>query len=272
MQNYLLATEDLNRTIEESLQLTVSRGKLNDKTVVRHISKRDDPLYNFFRKNDNPLDSVYRKEAKFDVQNPIIGSLLKQINKGKTTEKEITKILDKGPDPRVFDLEERYNKLIGKEKSKKKGVIDKFFGNNDDDDDDDDSSPGSPSAPSAPPSPSTDPPPPPPSLEDDDDDDDDDDPLIRNPKENYFPYSFRMPPEEINLDGNLREVFSDANEAFETEAIPQENNYFKEPSEKLDRGEIPEELEFFSGGVNNVDSLFRQVESNNLVEANQEFL
>ena len=37
----------------------------------------------FFKENDNPLDVVYMKQAKFDVQKPIIGSLLQQINKSK---------------------------------------------------------------------------------------------------------------------------------------------------------------------------------------------
>ena len=61
LQKYLLATEDLNKTIEESLQLAVSHGKLNDETAVRHVSERDDPTYNYFRKNDNPLDVVYKQ-------------------------------------------------------------------------------------------------------------------------------------------------------------------------------------------------------------------
>ena len=77
LQRYLLATEDLNRTIEKSLELAVSHGKLNDETKVRHVSERDDPTYNYFRKNDNPLDVTYKQQAKFDVHNPIIGSLLK---------------------------------------------------------------------------------------------------------------------------------------------------------------------------------------------------
>ena len=75
LQRYLLATEDLNRTIEKSLELAVSHGKLNDESKVRHVSERDDPTYNYFRKNDNPLNVAYKQQAKFDVQNPIIGSL-----------------------------------------------------------------------------------------------------------------------------------------------------------------------------------------------------
>ena len=38
LQNYLLATEDLNRTLEASLQLAVSHGKLKDEAAVRHLS------------------------------------------------------------------------------------------------------------------------------------------------------------------------------------------------------------------------------------------
>ena len=48
LQKYLLAAEDLNKTIEESLQLAVTQGKLNDEIAVRHVSERDDPSYNYF--------------------------------------------------------------------------------------------------------------------------------------------------------------------------------------------------------------------------------
>ena len=83
LQRYLLAIEDLNKTIEDSLQLAVTHGKLNDEAAVRHVSGRNDPNYNFFKKNYNPLDVVYKEQAKFDIQNPIIDSLLKEINRGR---------------------------------------------------------------------------------------------------------------------------------------------------------------------------------------------
>ena len=50
LQKYLLATEDLKDTIRESLDLAVGYGRLNDDTAVRHVSERDDPDYNFFKK------------------------------------------------------------------------------------------------------------------------------------------------------------------------------------------------------------------------------
>ena len=230
LQKYLLAREEFNNTIQESLQLAVSHDKLNDEAAVRHVSERDDPIYNYFRKNDNPLDVVYKQQAKFDVQNLVIESLLKQINRGKVTFAGVEKTLDKGPDPRALDLEERYRKVFEKEKtSGQKNFIDKYFGKaSDDDDDDDDSPPGSPAVPPAPPSPPTgayNPFGPPPPLEDSD-------PLVRPPREYYFPFSSRIQGrnydifdepvdfkieeehEQINLDGNLREVFPDADDAL----------------------------------------------------------
>ena len=111
LQNYLLATEDLNRTLEESLQLAVSHGKLNDETAVRHLSEQNDPKYKYFKENNNPLDVVYRETAKFDIQNPIIGSLLKQVNKSKAGTgddnrdfKLLNKKLDKAPNPKDLSI------------------------------------------------------------------------------------------------------------------------------------------------------------------------
>ena len=204
LQRYLLATEDLNRTIEDSLQLAVTHGKLNDASAVRHVSERVDPKYNFFKKNENPLDVVYREQAKFDVQNPVIGSLLKQINRGRLTDENTKKTLDQGPDPRYLDLEDRYRKIFEKDDSSR----DKGFPPDipDGGDDDDFQPPGSPP-----------PPPPPPSL-----------PLGYVPqpgasddqfigdrpgREYFFPYHFRTektdpdfrPP--IVLDGKLQRIF-----------------------------------------------------------------
>ena len=63
VQKYLLATDDLKDTIEESLDL-VGYGRLNDGTAVRHFSERDYPDYNFLKKNDYPLDVVYIKTGQ----------------------------------------------------------------------------------------------------------------------------------------------------------------------------------------------------------------
>ena len=101
LQNYLLAIGDLKDTIEESLDLAVGYERLDDGTAVRYKSDQDDPKLTDFKKNDNPIDAFYRQKAKFDVQNPIIGSLLNQINKSKVNYSGVKSVLDKALDPRA---------------------------------------------------------------------------------------------------------------------------------------------------------------------------
>ena len=85
------------------------------------------------------------------------------------------------------------------------------------------------------------------------------DPLITPLREHHFPFSNRLegrdyslfnePPDygndidfkvdkKINLDGNLREVFPEAEQAFEQKEV-YENETLREFSNQLDRGEIP---------------------------------
>ena len=120
LQNYLLATEFLNTTLEDSLELAVSHGLLNEGTKVRHLSELNDPKYKYFRQNNNPLDVVYKGKAKFDVQNPIIGDLLKEINKGKLSDDEYFKKTKTAPDIRDLDIKERFNKLFERDSKKKR--------------------------------------------------------------------------------------------------------------------------------------------------------
>ena len=137
LQSYLFATEDLNRSLEDSLRLLVSRGKINDATKVRHEFEKNNADIKFFQQNDNPLDILFKEKAKFDVQNPIIGSLLEEINKGKITEKGRIEAVKGAPNPKDLEVEERFNNLFER---KKLGPNDNIVPpkNEDDDDDDDD--------------------------------------------------------------------------------------------------------------------------------------
>ena len=114
------------------MELAVSHGKLNEGTKVRHLSELNDPKYKYFRQNNNPLDVVYKEKAKFDVQNPIIGGLLKEINKGKLSEDEYFKKTKTAPDIRDLDIKERFNKLFERDSKKRDNVLNS---NNDDDND-----------------------------------------------------------------------------------------------------------------------------------------
>ena len=65
------ATGDLNKSIQEILDLVASNGCLNDGTAVRHKSGLN-PTTNILKQNNNSLDVAYKKHGKFDFQNRII--------------------------------------------------------------------------------------------------------------------------------------------------------------------------------------------------------
>ena len=270
LQNYLLATEHLGTTLEDSLQLAVSHRKLNEGTKVRHLSELNDPKYKYFRQNNNPLDVVYREKAKFDVQNPIIGDLLKEINKGKLSEEEYFKKTKTAPDIKDLDIKERFDGVFERKKKKK----DNFLDRKDDHDDDNDSPPSSPNVP-----------PPPPMDFDFDENINPDNVDLNNLEREYRDRDTPIEDErqgQIQLDTNLREIFPDADEAlYEDEASKRRQQFFpysfRTPNEseiltELDKDEIPQELEFFSGGAENARSLFSRIDSHNLVRGNEDFV
>ena len=88
---------------------------------------------------------------------------------------------------------------------------------------------------------------------------------------------------QIQLYTNLREIFPDADEAlYEDEASRRRQQFFpysfRMPNEseiltELDKDEIPQELEFFSGGTEQAKSLFSKLDSHNLIgRGNKDFV
>ena len=207
------------------------------------------------------------------MQNPVIGDLLKEINKGKLSEEEYFKKTKTAPDIKDLDIKERFDRVFERKKRKKENFLDR----KDDSDDDDDSPPGSPNVQHLPPI----------------------DFLDFDFDENINPYNVDLnslereyhdrdiPIEDerqktIQLDTNLREIFPDADEALnENEASKRRQQFFPYPvrlpneSEiliELDKDEIPQELEFFSLGAENARSLFSRIDSHNLIRGNEDFV
>ena len=210
------------------------------------------------------MDVVYREKAKFDVQNPIIGDLLKEINKGKLTDDEYYKLTKTAPDPKILELQKRFDKFRGIK------VKDNLLQNNDDDDDNDDgrSPPGSPNIPRPPPNILI-----PPLMRD----------LIPhdysnplnldlNNLENEYDYMEAEPEareEPIQLDTNLKEIFPDADNVLG------DNDYFNNLSSArvLTQPEINEaEIQFFNGGREGANNLLEQLHSNDRIRGNEEFV
>ena len=82
VQKFLLATDLLKDSIQESLNMIVTDGDFNNASIRRVL----DTKYPSVMKKTNPIDFILKDKAKFDVQNPVIGSLYEQIRKNKENE------------------------------------------------------------------------------------------------------------------------------------------------------------------------------------------
>ena len=79
VQKFLLATDLLQDSVQESLNMIVTDGNFNNASIRRAL----DTKYPSVMKKPNPIDFVLKDKAKFDVQNSIIGLLFEQITKNK---------------------------------------------------------------------------------------------------------------------------------------------------------------------------------------------
>ena len=78
----LLGTDLLQDSVQESLNMIVTDGDFNNASIRRVL----DSKYPSVMEKPNPIDFVLKDKAKFDIQNPVIGSLYEQIRKNKKNE------------------------------------------------------------------------------------------------------------------------------------------------------------------------------------------
>ena len=82
VQKFLLATDLLQDSVQESLNMIVTDGNFNNASIRRVLYTK----YPSVMKKPNPIDFVLKDKAKFDIQNPVIGPLYQQIRKNKKNE------------------------------------------------------------------------------------------------------------------------------------------------------------------------------------------
>ena len=68
--------------IQESLNMIVTDGNFNNASIRRTL----DTKYPSIMKKPNPINFIFKNKDKFDIQNPVIGSLYEQITKNKKNE------------------------------------------------------------------------------------------------------------------------------------------------------------------------------------------
>ena len=122
LQKFLLATDLLQDSTHENLDMIVTDGGFNNASIHRAL----DTKFPSVMKNPNPVEVMFKDKSKFDVQNPVVGSLITQVVDNKKKEKEILRALDQAPSIKHLDIEKRFCEL----KNFNEGC------NNDDDDDD----------------------------------------------------------------------------------------------------------------------------------------
>ena len=124
IQKFLLATDLLENAIQDNLDMIVTDGEFNDAGVRRVL----DTKFPSIMHKPTATNFMFRDKAKFDIQNPVIGSLYNQLLTKKQKEKLELEAIGKAPSVKDIDIQKRLDDI-----SKfNLGIND----NNDNDDDD----------------------------------------------------------------------------------------------------------------------------------------
>ena len=109
VQNFLLGTSEHANDIQSDIDLFVTKGRFNEASVRHKL----DPIVKSVWRTKNTLALLFKDVATFDAQNPIICSLLREIDLAKNGKNSdlINKQLDKAPDINDTILIQRFKKF-----------------------------------------------------------------------------------------------------------------------------------------------------------------
>ena len=106
VQQYLLATSDFGKGIQDDINLYVTRDRLNNANFRQKLDLIEN---NIFRRQ-TPLELVFKDISTFDAQNPIVGLLLKELDLG---EKDVVStLIKKTPSTVDVEIQSRLNAKI----------------------------------------------------------------------------------------------------------------------------------------------------------------
>ena len=109
VQKYILATSDFAKGIQTDIEHYVSRDCINN---VRFRQKLDLISKNILRRQ-NPLELVFQDVSTFDAENPIVGSLFRELDlKKKGSDSDFIKNLPCQPG-KNFEIKKRLDRLRG---------------------------------------------------------------------------------------------------------------------------------------------------------------
>ena len=105
IKNFLVGTSEYAKDIQSEIDLYVTRGRHNQASFRRKL----DPIEKRVWRIENPLALLFKDVANFDAQNPIIGSLLREIDLGKNKIK--SSLTSTAPDINDTILLKRFKKF-----------------------------------------------------------------------------------------------------------------------------------------------------------------
>ena len=101
LQKFLLVIDLLQDNIQENLDMIVMDGGFSNASIRRALEKK----FPSVMKKPNPVQVKFKDKSKFDVQNPVVRSLIMQVVDNKKREKEILRALDQAPSIKNLDIE-----------------------------------------------------------------------------------------------------------------------------------------------------------------------
>ena len=107
VQKYILVTGDFAKGIQTDINHYVNRGRINNASFRQKL----DPISKNILRRQNPIELVFENISTFDAENPVVGSLLKELDVGK---KDVASELIKNapvPPGTDFGIKNRLNKL-----------------------------------------------------------------------------------------------------------------------------------------------------------------
>ena len=106
VQKYLLATSDFANSIQMGINHYVTRDRINTASLRRKL----DPISKNILRRQNLLELVFEDLSTFDAENPIVGSLLREIEiKNKNSDSDFIKYLPSHPG-KEFEIRNRLDK------------------------------------------------------------------------------------------------------------------------------------------------------------------
>ena len=85
LRKLLLATSDYRKNIQDNINTIVADGKFIQSVLRRAVDQKNKGFF----ESSIPFSVTFKDAKKFDIQNPIIGNLLSQVNANKISDAKV---------------------------------------------------------------------------------------------------------------------------------------------------------------------------------------